>query len=114
MNRALLEKPFEPEQIKQREGSFGKMFSEALENVDDKQIEGIQSTGAKPNGRIRVWVDNVLQFEFDNVRFNATKDAMFRGIDIDPVWGGRGDRKTQTDYLYFDHVIMAGSNEKQE
>jgi phosphonate transport system permease protein len=27
-------------------GSFGKMFSEALENVDDKQIEGIRSTGA--------------------------------------------------------------------
>lgn len=29
-------------------GSFGKMFSEALENVDGKQIEGIESTGAKP------------------------------------------------------------------
>lgn len=27
-------------------GSFGKSFSEALENVDDKQIEGIKSTGA--------------------------------------------------------------------
>jgi phosphonate transport system permease protein len=27
-------------------GSFGKMFSEALENVDDKQIEGVRSTGA--------------------------------------------------------------------
>ena len=24
MNRALLEKPFEPDQIKQREGNFGK------------------------------------------------------------------------------------------
>lgn len=27
-------------------GTFGKMFSEALENVDDKQIEGVRSTGA--------------------------------------------------------------------
>lgn len=27
-------------------GSFGKIFSEALENVDNKQIEGVQSTGA--------------------------------------------------------------------
>lgn len=27
-------------------GSFGKLFSEALENVDKKQIEGVQSTGA--------------------------------------------------------------------
>ncbi len=26
MNRELLEKPFDPEQIKQREGSFGKML----------------------------------------------------------------------------------------
>ena len=26
MNRALLEKPFDPNQIKQREGNFGKML----------------------------------------------------------------------------------------
>ncbi|MFT5047192.1 MAG: phosphonate transport system permease protein [Porticoccaceae bacterium] len=29
-------------------GTFGKVFSEALENVDEKQIEGVSSTGAKP------------------------------------------------------------------
>ena len=29
-------------------GTFGKMFSEALENVDQKQIDGVRSTGAKP------------------------------------------------------------------
>jgi phosphonate transport system permease protein len=29
-------------------GTFGKIFSEALENVDDKQIEGVSSTGANP------------------------------------------------------------------
>ncbi|SEL21258.1 phosphonate ABC transporter, permease protein PhnE [Pacificibacter marinus] len=37
-------------------GSFGKMFSEALENVDEKQIEGITSTGAKPLQRYRFGV----------------------------------------------------------
>jgi len=37
-------------------GSFGKMFSEALENVDDKQIEGVQSTGARPLQRYRFGV----------------------------------------------------------
>ena len=37
-------------------GSFGKMFSEALENVDDKQIEGIASTGAAPVQRYRFGV----------------------------------------------------------
>lgn len=29
-------------------GTFGKLFSEALENIDDKQREGVQSVGANP------------------------------------------------------------------
>jgi phosphonate transport system permease protein len=37
-------------------GSFGKLFSEALENVDGKQIEGVASTGAKPLQRYRFGV----------------------------------------------------------
>lgn len=37
-------------------GTFGKIFSEALENVDGKQIEGITSTGAKPLQRYRFGV----------------------------------------------------------
>lgn len=37
-------------------GTFGKLFSETLENVDKKQIEGVQSTGAKPLQRYRFGV----------------------------------------------------------
>ena len=37
-------------------GTFGKIFSEALENVDGKQIEGVASTGAKPLQRYRFGV----------------------------------------------------------
>lgn len=37
-------------------GSFGKLFSEALENVDNKQIEGVQSTGANTLQRHRFGV----------------------------------------------------------
>ena len=37
-------------------GTFGKIFSEALENVDHKQIEGVSSTGAKPLQRYRFGV----------------------------------------------------------
>ncbi|MBN9317870.1 MAG: phosphonate ABC transporter, permease protein PhnE [Devosia sp.] len=37
-------------------GSFGKLFSEALENVDDRQIEGVQSTGASTLQRQRFGV----------------------------------------------------------
>lgn len=58
-------------------GSFGKMFSEALENVDEKQIEGVQSTGAKPLQRYRfgvipqvtpVLLSQVLYFFESNTR----------------------------------------------
>ncbi len=37
-------------------GSFGKSFSEALENIDDKQVEGIRSTGANAMLRARFGV----------------------------------------------------------
>ncbi|MGI3168343.1 phosphonate ABC transporter, permease protein PhnE [Pseudooceanicola sp. C21-150M6] len=58
-------------------GSFGKMFSEALENVDGKQIEGLQSVGAKPVQRYRfgvipqvtpVLLSQVLYFFESNTR----------------------------------------------
>jgi phosphonate transport system permease protein len=37
-------------------GSFGKTFSEALENIDEKQVEGIRSTGANATERARFGV----------------------------------------------------------
>lgn len=37
-------------------GSFGKMFSEALENIDEKQVEGVRSTGANALQRARFGV----------------------------------------------------------
>jgi phosphonate transport system permease protein len=37
-------------------GTFGKQFSETLENVDEKQIEGIRSTGANALQRARFGV----------------------------------------------------------
>ena len=58
-------------------GSFGKLFSEALENVDRKQIEGVASTGAKPAQRYRfgvipqimpVLLSQVLYFLESNTR----------------------------------------------
>ncbi|MDO6588094.1 phosphonate ABC transporter, permease protein PhnE [Salipiger sp. 1_MG-2023] len=58
-------------------GSFGKLFSEALENVDGKQIEGLASTGARPVQRYRfgvipqitpVLVSQVLYYLESNTR----------------------------------------------
>jgi phosphonate transport system permease protein len=37
-------------------GTFGKLFSEALENIDERQVEGVTSTGARPLQRWRFGV----------------------------------------------------------
>lgn len=34
-------------------GTFGKLFSEALENIDERPVDGLRATGAGPLGRIR-------------------------------------------------------------
>ncbi|MBP0484444.1 phosphonate ABC transporter, permease protein PhnE [Sagittula salina] len=58
-------------------GTFGKIFSEALENVDSRQIDGVAATGAKPLQRIRfgvipqlvpVLLSQVLYFLESNTR----------------------------------------------
>nr|WP_319247810.1 phosphonate ABC transporter, permease protein PhnE [uncultured Celeribacter sp.] len=69
-------------------GSFGKLFSEALENVDEKQIEGIRSTGAKPIQRYRfgvipqvtpVFLSQVLYFFESNTRSATVIGAITGG-----------------------------------
>nr|WP_148234791.1 phosphonate ABC transporter, permease protein PhnE [Pseudooceanicola batsensis] len=69
-------------------GSFGKMFSEALENVDGRQIEGLQSTGAKPVQRYRfgvipqvtpVLLSQVLYFFESNTRSATVIGAITGG-----------------------------------
>ncbi|QIE43170.1 phosphonate ABC transporter, permease protein PhnE (plasmid) [Rhodobacteraceae bacterium SC52] len=69
-------------------GSFGKMFSEALENVDNKQIEGIQSTGATPLQRYRfgvipqitpVFLSQILYYLESNTRSATVIGAITGG-----------------------------------
>lgn len=69
-------------------GSFGKIFSEALENVDNKQIEGLESTGAKPALRYRfgvipqimpVLLSQVLYFLESNTRSATVIGAITGG-----------------------------------
>lgn len=69
-------------------GSFGKMFSEALENVDNKQIEGIRSTGAKPLQRYRfgvipqvtpVLISQILYYLESNTRSATVIGAIVGG-----------------------------------
>ena len=69
-------------------GSFGKVFSEALENVDDRQIEGVRSTGASTLQRYRfgvipqitpVLLSQVLYFFESNTRSATIVGAITGG-----------------------------------
>lgn len=69
-------------------GTFGKMFSEALENVDQKQIEGIRSIGAKPLQRYRfgvipqlvpVFLSQILYYLESNTRSATVIGAIVGG-----------------------------------
>ncbi len=69
-------------------GSFGKMFSEALENVDGKQVEGVQSTGANPMQKARfgvmpqvmpIFLSQVLYFFESNTRSATVIGAIVGG-----------------------------------
>ncbi len=69
-------------------GSFGKMFSEALENVDNKQIEGVQSTGANALQQARfgvmpqvipVFLSQVLYYFESNTRSATVIGAIVGG-----------------------------------
>lgn len=69
-------------------GSFGKLFSEALENIDRKQVEGVQSTGASPIQQARfgvmpqivpVLLSQVLYFLESNTRSATVIGAIVGG-----------------------------------
>ena len=69
-------------------GSFGKKFSEALENIDEKQVEGIRSTGANSLQRARfgvipqitpVLLAQVLYFLESNTRSATVIGAIVGG-----------------------------------
>lgn len=77
-------------------GTFGKMFSEAIENIDQKQVEGIRSTGAKPMQRYRfgvipqitpIFLSQVLYYLESNTRSATVIGAI--------VGGGIGLQLTQ-------------------
>jgi len=69
-------------------GTFGKLFSEALENVDKKQIDGLRSTGANALQRVRfgvipqvapVIISQVLYYLESNTRSATVIGAIVGG-----------------------------------
>jgi len=69
-------------------GSLGKLFSEALENIDNKQVEGVRATGASQIQRYRfgvipqilpVFVSQILYYLESNTRSATVIGALGAG-----------------------------------
>lgn len=77
-------------------GTFGKLFSEALENTDQKQIEGIRSTGANSVQRYRFGViPQVLPVLLSQVLYMFESNTRSATIIGAIVGGGIGLLLTQ-------------------
>lgn len=70
-----------------------------------------RSTGGAANGRWRVFVDGLLQWDVTNCRFAPTGDALMFGINLDMVWGGGEDQRViTTQTIDLSHVRCVGSD----
>tara|TARA_R110002072_G_scaffold2894_3_gene22397 strand:- start:728 stop:2032 length:1305 start_codon:yes stop_codon:yes gene_type:complete len=101
-------------------GSFGKMFSEALENIDDKQVEGVTSTGAKPLQRYRfgvipqitpVLISQVLYYLESNTRSATIIGAITGGgigLMLTQAIGTQKDWEEVTYYIVLIIIMVMG------
>ncbi|MEZ5798765.1 MAG: phosphonate ABC transporter, permease protein PhnE [Paracoccaceae bacterium] len=77
-------------------GSFGKLFSEALENIDGKQVEGLRSTGANAALRARFGViPQVLPVLLSQVLYYLESNTRSATVIGAIVGGGIGLLLTQ-------------------
>lgn len=77
-------------------GLFGKTFSEALENIDEKQVEGIRSTGANSVQRARFGViPQVMPILMSQVLYNLESNTRSATVIGAIVGGGIGLLLTQ-------------------
>lgn len=56
--------------------------------------------------RIQWWMDGTLIGDYSG---DPAPGAAFTEYHLDPVWGGIGGTKTETDYYWYDHVRIAGN-----
>ncbi len=88
------------------------------------EVQMILNSVDQANGVLRFWLDNgdgsglALTHEYYDVKFRTSAGNSADGIDSqsgfygrrwDPIWGGvGGNAKSRTDYLWVDHVFIAG------
>jgi len=59
------------------------------------------TTSTSYNGIMKQWLDGTLVMSYSDINY---ADDGIDGWKIDPTWGGIGGSKTETDYIWIDHV----------
>jgi hypothetical protein len=88
------------------------------------EVQMVLNDVDQSNGVLRFWLDNgdgsglTLTHEYTDVKFRTSASNSNDGVDSrsgfygrqwDPVWGGMGgSAKTRNDYLWVDHIFIAG------
>ena len=63
------------------------------------------------NGVLKLWRDGVLLFDYANIEYTSQANGYLQGFNqysFQPIWGGGGGTKNQTDHLFLDHVYAYG------
>jgi hypothetical protein len=92
------------------ESNFGGGYTMALGQWHFIEILMIGSTNGQSNGRLEWWVDGVQRGRYLTQPFKSSGDAMFNGIDLDPIWGGGPQTAPATQYYWLDHLVVKGKN----
>jgi hypothetical protein len=61
------------------------------------------------NGVLEIWLDDVLQGTWTNMRWRDRPGNTWRTVLLDPVWGGGGGVIPATQSVWFDHTIAPRS-----
>ncbi len=68
------------------------------------------STNGGANGILEWWIDGVQRGRYTDVRWKSSGNAVFNGIDLDPIWGGGPQTATVAQYYWLDHLVVKGKN----
>lgn len=66
------------------------------------------STGGALNGCLSIWVDGQVVVSRCDIRWKEGGDAVFTGIDLDPILGGVPQTVSNPQFYWIDHLYISG------
>jgi hypothetical protein len=66
------------------------------------------NTPGASNGEFHVWIDGVETGRYTDVAYLASNEKTnWTAVDVEPIWGGGGDRLPATQTMKFDHIYVS-------